>query len=83
MCKPSSIYLFDEIDTALDKENSKRLSQLIKQMSSNAQFVVVSHNDTLIVSADAAIGVAKSAGDSKVYGIEVTDVSRAGNAGKQ
>ncbi len=83
MCKPSSIYLFDEIDTALDKENSKRLSQLIKQMSGNAQFIVVSHNDTLIVSADAAIGVAKSAGDSKVYGIEVTGVPSAGSVGKQ
>ncbi len=83
MCKPSSIYLFDEIDTALDKENSKKLSQLIKQMSSNAQFIVVSHNDTLIVSADAALGVAKSAGDSRVYGIETSNVSQVGGGAKQ
>lgn len=76
MCKPSSIYLFDEIDTALDKENSKKLSQLVKQMSKEAQFIVVSHNDSLIVNADAALGVTKSGGDSQVYGIEISNMRK-------
>ena len=76
MCKPSSLYLFDEIDSALDKENSKRLSQLIKQMAKEAQFIVVSHNDSLIVNADVALGVAKSGGDSQVYGIEISNLSK-------
>ncbi|MDE1855556.1 MAG: chromosome segregation protein SMC [Candidatus Micrarchaeota archaeon] len=76
MCKPSSLYLFDEIDSALDKENSKKLSQLIKGMAKDAQFVVVSHNDSLIVNADVALGVAKSGGDSQVYGIEISNVSK-------
>ncbi|MCL5239481.1 MAG: chromosome segregation protein SMC [Candidatus Marsarchaeota archaeon] len=76
MCKPSSIYLFDEIDTALDKENSQKLSQLIKQMAKEAQFIVVSHNDSLIVNADVAVGVTKSGGDSQVYGIEISNVSK-------
>ena len=75
MCKPSALYLFDEIDSALDKENSKKLSQLIKQMSGDAQFVVVSHNDSLIVNADAAIGVVKTDGESKVVGIEISSNS--------
>jgi len=75
MCKPSSLYLFDEIDSALDKENSKRLSQLIKEMAREAQFIVVSHNDSLIVNADAAIGVAKNGVDSQVYGIEISNVA--------
>lgn len=74
MCKPSSLYLFDEIDVALDKENSKKLSQLIKEMSKEAQFVVVSHNDSLIVNADAAIGVVKTNGESKVVGIEISTI---------
>ncbi len=73
MCKPSSVYLFDEIDTALDKENSKKLSQLIKEMAKSAQFVVVSHNDSLIVNADAALGVTKNSGDSQAYGIEISN----------
>ena len=74
MCKPSSIYIFDEVDAALDKENSKKLSHLIKQMSSNAQFIVVSHNDSLISSADTAIGVAKSNNESKAIGLEISSI---------
>lgn len=76
MCKPSSVYLFDEIDTALDKDNSKKLSQLIREMAKEAQFIVVSHNDSLIVNADVAVGVTKSGGDSQVYGIEISNVRK-------
>ncbi len=74
MCKPSSLYLFDEIDSALDKENSKKLSQLIKEMAKDAQFIVVSHNDSLIVNADAALGVMRSQEESKVVGIEISSI---------
>ena len=74
MCKPSQLYVFDEVDSALDKENSKKLSLLIKQMSSNAQYVVVSHNDSLIVNSDAAVGVVKTEGESKAIGVEVSSI---------
>lgn len=74
MCKPSSLYIFDEVDAALDKENSRKLSQLIKEMSKNAQFIVVSHNDSLIANADTAIGVAKSNDESKALGIEISNI---------
>jgi chromosome segregation ATPase len=45
-------------------------------MSKQAQFIVVSHNDSLIVNADAALGVTKSGGDSQVYGIEISNVRK-------
>jgi len=77
MYKPSGIYIFDEIDASLDKENVKKLSQLIKELSSNAQFIVVSHNDFLIVNADVAIGVVKSKDGSKVVGVEVNSIRNA------
>ncbi len=73
-CRPSSLYVFDEIDAALDKENSKKLSLLIKQLSANSQFVVVSHNDSLIVNADAAVGVIKKDDESNVVGVEISTV---------
>ncbi len=76
MCKPSALYIFDEVDAALDKDNSKKLSLLIKEMSKSAQFVVVSHNDSLISNADAAIGVIKSEDESKAIGIEVASVPK-------
>ncbi len=76
LCKPSSIYVFDEVDSALDKENSKKLSQLVKEMSKEAQFVVVSHNDSLIINADTAVGVVMSNGESKVVGLEISSMTK-------
>ncbi len=77
LCKPSAIYIFDEVDAALDKENSKELSKLIKQMSKDAQFVVVSHNDAMILNADTAVGVTMSNEASAVVGIEVSGLVKA------
>ncbi len=74
MYKPSALYIFDEVDAALDKENSKKLSHLIKEMGKSAQFIVVSHNDSLIVNAETAIGVVKPGDDSKSVGIEVSSI---------
>ncbi|MCL5093236.1 MAG: chromosome segregation protein SMC, partial [Candidatus Marsarchaeota archaeon] len=69
-----SFYIFDEIDSALDKENSKKLSKLIKEISSNSQFIVVSHNDTLISAADTAIGFSMQNDESKAVGIQLVGV---------
>ena len=75
MMSPKSFYIFDEIDSALDKENSKKLSKLIKELSATSQFIVVSHNDALITAADTAIGVTKQGGESKPVGIEMASQS--------
>ncbi len=71
MRKPMSLYIFDEIDIALDKENTKKLSKLIKEMSQKSQFVVVSHNDSLIAAADTAVGVVNKANESQVVGVQL------------
>ncbi|MFI5412370.1 MAG: AAA family ATPase, partial [Candidatus Micrarchaeales archaeon] len=71
MRMPMSFYVFDEIDIALDKENSKKLSKLIKEMSEKSQFIVVSHNDSLIAAADTAIGVVNKVNESQVVGVQL------------
>lgn len=78
MGKKSAFYIFDEVDAALDKENAKKLSMLIKEMSKEAQFIVISHNDSLIVNSDAAIGVVKTEGESKAYGVDVANIIKKG-----
>jgi chromosome segregation protein len=69
---PMSLYVFDEIDAALDKENSKKLSKLMKEMSKKSQLIVISHNDSLITAADTAIGVVHRSGESRVVGLQLT-----------
>ncbi len=54
----SSVYILDEADAALDEENSAKLSQLLKALSDNTQFIVVTHNEAVYRNADCLIGVA-------------------------
>ena len=76
MRSPRSFYIFDEIDMMLDKENSKKLSKLLGELSKKSQMVVVSHNDSLITAADTAIGVVHRDGESQVVGLQLTEASK-------
>ena len=68
---PASFYLLDEVDAALDKQNSEKLSQLIAQYSKKAQYIVVSHNDQIISEANQVYGVSMQDGISKVVSLKV------------
>jgi len=70
-CEPASFYIFDEVDAALDKTNSTLLSQLIAKYSKRAQYVVVSHNDTVITEGDAVYGVSMQDGVSKIFSLKI------------
>ena len=70
--QPASFYLFDEVDAALDKKNSQKLAEFIGRYSSKAQYIVVSHNDSIITDADQIYGVSmQSDGISKVVSLKV------------
>lgn len=73
MRKPMSFYIFDEIDSALDKENSKKLSLLISELSKKSQFIVVSHNDSMITSSTTSIGIAMQNYESRAVGIMLSE----------
>ncbi len=64
---PASFYIMDEVDAALDKRNSEKLADLIKSYSSKAQYIVISHNDSIIAAADSLFGISMNEfGISKV-----------------
>ena len=69
--EPSPFYLLDEVDAALDKKNSQTLSNLIQQYSKKAQYIVISHNDTVINEADQIYGVSMKEGVSKVISLKI------------
>ncbi len=73
--KPSPFYILDEVDAALDKQNSKSLIRLVKEISKSSQFILVSHNDNVIEGADAIIGVTKVDGISKVVGVNLQSIA--------
>lgn len=69
--KPYHFYIFDEIDAALDKRNSQRLSALLKQYMKNGQYIVITHNDAIITDSNVLYGVSMQDGISKVLSLKL------------
>ncbi|KAI5150878.1 structural maintenance of chromosome 1 [Enteropsectra breve] len=56
-CRQAPFYIFDEIDSALDKENIWKLAAYLE--AENEQFIVVSHKIQMYSRSDALVGVYK------------------------
>lgn len=69
--KPYSFYIFDEIDAALDKKNSELLAGLIKRYMKTGQYIIITHNDTLISEATTLYGVSMQENMSKIVSMKV------------
>jgi len=69
--EPAPFYLLDEVDAALDKENSMKVGKLIKGISEGSQFISITHNDSIIKEADQIIGVALNKQKSSVIGLKL------------
>lgn len=70
--EPASFYILDEVDAALDKRNSERFAQLIRKYTSSAQYIVITHNDSIIAEADRLYGISMDEhGASQVTSLKV------------
>jgi chromosome segregation protein len=54
---PSPFIVMDEVDAALDEANTKRLSQIIKELVKQTQFILITHNRRSMELADVLYGV--------------------------
>ncbi len=69
---PASFYIFDEVDAALDKVNSDKLSKLVRKYSDKAQYIIISHNDGVISDAETLYGISMTGDNmSKVVSLKV------------
>jgi chromosome segregation protein len=67
LARPCPFYILDEVEAALDDLNISRFLALLRQYSSRAQFIVVTHQKRTMDAADSLYGVSMSAdGISKV-----------------
>ena len=69
--QPASFYILDEIDAALDKQNALTLAKLIRDYSIRAQYIMISHNDSVISEADTLFGVSMNDGVSKITSLRI------------
>ena len=76
--KPSPFCLLDEVDAPLDDANSRRFNVMLREMSAETQFVVITHNRTTMEVADILYGVTmQSAGVSSVVSVKLDQVPQA------
>jgi chromosome segregation protein len=69
---PPPFLVLDEIDAALDENNSKRFANLVKKFSEKTQFIIVTHNRAVMESADVLYGITTGEeGISKVLSLKL------------
>jgi chromosome segregation protein len=71
--KPSPFYLLDEVDAALDDANVERFAGLVREVGSEAQLLIVTHNKKTMELAQRMYGVTMSEpGISNVIAADLT-----------
>ena len=69
---PAPFYALDEIDAFLDAANAERVGEMVDELASEAQFVVVSHRSAMLERSERAIGVTMQEDNvSAVTGIDL------------
>jgi chromosome segregation protein len=54
---PTPFCILDEVDAMLDESNVNRFSDLLKELSSSTQFIIITHNPNTLQVADVIYGV--------------------------
>ncbi len=64
-CQPPFIIL-DEVDAALDADNSKKIAEILNEISKYTQVILITHNQITAKAAKIIYGVIMSKGSSKI-----------------
>lgn len=76
LIKPSPLCVLDEADAPLDESNTVRFAQMIKGLSKETQFIVITHNRTTMEVADYLYGITmEEPGVSKAISLQFTEVA--------
>ena len=71
---PAPFCVLDEVDAPLDEHNVGRFCDLVKEMSSTTQFIVISHNKVTMEMADQLMGVTmKEPGVSRIVSVAINE----------
>ncbi len=75
LIKPSPLCILDEADAPLDESNTVRFVRMIKELSNETQFIVITHNRTTMEVADYLYGITmEEPGVSKAISLQFADV---------
>jgi chromosome segregation protein len=79
--QPSPFCVMDEVDAPLDEANIGRLTRLLKEMSADTQFVVITHSKRTMEAAQALYGVTmQEPGVSRLVSVKFNTTTTSGAA---
>ncbi len=68
--------VLDEVEAALDEANTQRFVRIMKELASQSQFIIVTHNRVTMHAADALYGVVMHQnGISRLLSVKMEDAS--------
>jgi chromosome segregation protein len=72
---PTPFCVLDEVDAMLDESNVGRFVDLLKELSSKTQFILITHNRNTVQAADVIYGITMSRDStSQVISLKLEDV---------
>ena len=77
LIKPSPFCLLDEVDAPLDDANVARFTNLLRQLSGESQFIIITHNKKTMELGDRLYGVTmEEPGISKTVSVHFQEAER-------
>jgi len=74
LIKPTPLCILDEADAPLDDSNTGRFSRMLRELSTNIQFIVITHNRVTMEAADYIYGITtEEPGVSKVISMQLAE----------
>ncbi len=74
-CNPSPFVVMDEVEAALDETNTLRFANIMSELATKSQFIIITHNRVTMHSADALYGVTMGGeGISKLLSVNIGEV---------
>lgn len=70
---PSPYYILDEIDAALDEVNTILVAEMVKELSLNSQFILITHREQTMERTDQLLGISIADGISGVLNINIRE----------
>jgi chromosome segregation protein len=73
LLKPTPVCILDEADSPLDDNNTEKFKMMLKNLSKEIQFIVITHNKRTMEAADYLYGITmEEPGVSKVLSLQLT-----------
>jgi chromosome segregation protein len=78
---PAPFCMLDEVDAPLDEANVGRFCELVREMSSKVQFILITHNKTTMEMTQQLMGVTmREAGVSRIVAVDVDEAVKMATA---